>query len=156
VFKGLESVRSDWSPLAREFQRELYERIFLGHDYADYIRETVDALRAGQLDHKLVFRKRLRRSLNDYVKNVPPHIQAARKAQRQRSLHGLQVAEGQSESGWIEYIMTRAGAEPSEFSQLSPDYDFYLERQLEPIADAILGFVDDSMAKLFGRQLGLF
>ncbi len=156
VFKGLESVRSDWSPLAREFQRELYERIFLGHDYADYIRETVDALRAGQLDHKLVFRKRLRRSLNDYVKNVPPHIQAARKAQRQRSLHGLQVAEGQSESGWIEYIMTRAGAEPSEFSQLSPDYDFYLERQLEPVADAILGFVDDSMAKLFGRQLGLF
>jgi DNA polymerase-2 len=28
LFKGLESVRSDWSPLAREFQKELYRRIF--------------------------------------------------------------------------------------------------------------------------------
>ncbi|KRO70765.1 MAG: hypothetical protein ABR69_05355 [OM182 bacterium BACL3 MAG-120507-bin80] len=28
IFKGLESVRTDWSPLAREFQRELYRRIF--------------------------------------------------------------------------------------------------------------------------------
>ena len=37
IFKGLESVRTDWSPLAREFQRELYRRIFLGEDYTDYL-----------------------------------------------------------------------------------------------------------------------
>ena len=79
VFKGLESVRTDWSPLAREFQRELYRRIFLGEDYTDYLFQLVDDLRAGHLNDKLVFRKRLRRRLDDYVKNVPPHIQAARK-----------------------------------------------------------------------------
>ena len=30
VFKGLESVRTDWTPLARRFQRELYRRVFVG------------------------------------------------------------------------------------------------------------------------------
>ena len=28
VYKGLETVRTDWSPLARQFQQELYLRIF--------------------------------------------------------------------------------------------------------------------------------
>jgi DNA polymerase-2 len=154
IFKGLESVRTDWSPLAREFQRELYRRIFLGEDYTDYLFRLVDELRAGYLDDKLVFRKRLRRRLDDYVKNVPPHIQAARKAERAKSELGLSVVEG--EGGWIEYIMTRSGAEPVRFTDQKPDYEFYIERQIEPIADAILGFVGDSMEKLFGRQIGLF
>ena len=30
VVKGLESVRTDWTPLARAFQRELFRRVFLG------------------------------------------------------------------------------------------------------------------------------
>ena len=154
VFKGLESVRTDWSPLAREFQRELYRRIFLGEAYAEYLYCLVDDLRAGRLDDKLVFRKHLRRRLDEYVKNVPPHIQAARKAQRARSEQGFVANE--AESGWIEYIMTRTGAEPIRFTTQKPDYEFYIERQIEPIADAILGFVGDSMEKLFGRQIGLF
>ena len=36
IFKGLESVRSDWSPLAREFQKELYRRVFMDEDYLPY------------------------------------------------------------------------------------------------------------------------
>ena len=154
VFKGLESVRTDWSPLAREFQRELYRRIFLGEEYAEYLYRLVDDLRAGRIDDKLVFRKRLRRRLDDYVKNVPPHIQAARKAQRAIAEQGLGVSEG--ELGWIDYIMTCTGAEPIRFTTQRPDYEFYIERQIEPIADAILGFVGDSMEQLFGRQIGLF
>ena len=149
VFKGLESVRSDWSPLAREFQRALYECVFTGKPYAELIFATVDALRAGELDKQLVFTKRIRRRLDDYVKNVPPHIQAARKA-RERS-EGAWLAQGS-----ISYLMTAGGPEPVGYTALAPDYEFYIERQLEPIADAILGFLNDSMANLFGRQLGLF
>lgn len=156
VFKGLESVRSDWSPLARNFQRELYRRIFQEEPYDDYIFSLVDQLRAGKLDQQLVFRKRIRRRLDDYKKNVPPHIQAARKAEARRRENGQLPDAGKGESGYIEYIMTRAGAEPIEFTKLPPDYEFYVERQLEPIADAILCFLDESMDKLFGKQIGLF
>jgi DNA polymerase-2 len=123
VFKGLESVRSDWSPLARDFQRALYECIFLGQPYAELIFATVASLRAGELDDKLVFTKRLRRRIDDYEKNVPPHIQAARKA-RERSRGEWQA------QGSISYLMTHAGPEPVGYSSLAPDYEFYIERQV--------------------------
>ena len=36
------------------------------------------------------------------------------------------------------------------------DYDHYLTRQLQPVADAILPFVDDDFAALTSRQQKLF
>ena len=154
LFKGLESVRSDWSPLAREFQKELYRRIFLDEPYEDYIKLTVQQLGDGKFENELVLRKRLRRKLKDYVKNVPPHAQAARKAEdvrRQRKLPSLYQS-----GGWIEYIMTINGAEPRQYRESAIDYEFYLERQLAPIADAILVFESSSMDKILNNQIGLF
>ncbi|MGI9498558.1 MAG: DNA polymerase II, partial [Geminicoccaceae bacterium] len=72
VFKGLESVRTDWTPLARRFQRELYRLIFLNQPFEAYIHDTLSDLRAGRLDAELVYRKRLRHDLKDYTRNVPP------------------------------------------------------------------------------------
>lgn len=43
VFKGLETVRTDWTPLAQQFQQELYLRIFRNQPYQDYVRETIAA-----------------------------------------------------------------------------------------------------------------
>ena len=73
VYKGLETVRSDWSPLARQFQQELYLRIFKRQPYQDYVRDYVQRTLAGEFDERLVYRKRLRRRLDDYQRNVPPH-----------------------------------------------------------------------------------
>ena len=154
LFKGLESVRSDWSPLAREFQQELYRRIFLDLPYEDYIKQTVVELSAGGQEDKLVLRKRLRRRLKEYVKNVPPHVQAARKAEdirRQRELPSLYQS-----GGWIEYVMTINGAEPRQYRESAIDYEFYIERQLTPIADSILVFEASSMDKILNNQIGLF
>jgi DNA polymerase-2 len=154
LFKGLESVRSDWSPLAREFQKELYRRIFFDEPYEDYIKLTVQQLSDGEYENELVLRKRLRRKLKDYVKNVPPHAQAARKAEdirRQRELPSLYQS-----GGWIEYIMTINGAEPRQYRESAIDYEFYIERQLAPIADSILVFKASSMDKILNNQIGLF
>ena len=154
LFKGLESVRSDWSPLAREFQKELYRRIFLDEPYEDYIKLTVQQLGKGMFENELVLRKRLRRKLKDYIKNVPPHAQAARKAEdirRQRELPSLYQS-----GGWIEYIMTINGAETRQYRESAIDYEFYLERQLTPIADSILLFKSSSMNKILNNQIGLF
>ncbi len=142
VFKGLESVRSDWTPLAREFQRELYRRVFLGEDWEPYVRETVDRLRTGELDDRLVYRKRLRQPLEAYRRNVPPHVQAARKLQHA--------------GRWIDYLITVNGPEPVK-RQTSPlDYQHYLDRQLAPVADGILHFVGDSFTRFAVNQMDLF
>ncbi|MGB1142508.1 MAG: DNA polymerase II, partial [Halioglobus sp.] len=83
VFKGLENVRTDWTRLAREFQEELYRRVFHGEPYEDYVKALAAAVLAGEEDVNLVYRKRLRRRLADYERNVPPHVQAARKYDEQ-------------------------------------------------------------------------
>ena len=154
VYKGLESVRTDWSPLAREFQQALYGRIFRGQPYRDYVRQYVQQTLAGELDELMVYRKRLRRPLADYQRNVPPHVRAARLADEYNSRLGRprQYQNG----GWISYLITTAGPEPLESLQAPIDYEHYLSRQLQPVADAILPFVGDDFAALTGSQLALF
>ncbi|WP_172736639.1 DNA polymerase II [Pseudomonas sp. Irchel s3h17] len=154
VYKGLESVRTDWSPLARQFQQALYLRIFHRRPYQDYVREFVRATLAGEHDDLLIYRKRLRRPLDDYQRNVPPHVRAARIADEynDRQHRPRQYQRG----GWISYVITVAGPEPLETRSAPIDYDHYISRQLQPVADAILPFVDDDFSTLIGGQLGLF
>lgn len=89
VFKGLETVRTDWTPLAQQFQQTLYLRIFRNEPYQDYVRETIASLMAGELDAQLVYRKRLRRPLAEYQRNVPPHVRAARLADEENVRRGV-------------------------------------------------------------------
>ncbi|MFU8764435.1 MAG: DNA polymerase II, partial [Haliea sp.] len=56
VFKGLENVRSDWTRLARDFQEELYRRIFLDEPWQDYVQQVTSDLLAGRHDPDLVYR----------------------------------------------------------------------------------------------------
>ena len=142
VFKGLESVRTDWTPLARRFQRELYRRIFLDEPYDDYIRDCLADMLDGKLDEELVYRKRLRRKLSEYTRNIPPHVQAARKLA--------------NPGRWIRYVITNHGPEPVAAHIPQPDYAHYRERQLAPAADGILHFLGESFAAMTDRQLEIF
>lgn len=142
VVKGLESVRSDWTPLAQHFQRSLLNAWFDGDDLSPICRDTHAALMAGELDDQLVFRKRIRRPLDSYQRNVPPHIQAARKL----------PSPGRD----IAYVHTLNGPEPVENLTAAPDHELYAERQLAPIADAILYHEEQTFAALVDQQLGLF
>ncbi|MDO8863864.1 DNA polymerase II [Haliea sp. E1-2-M8] len=149
VFKGLESVRSDWTRLARDFQEELYRRIFLDEPWDDYVRQVTIGLLAGRHDSGLVYRKRLRRRLDDYQRNVPPHVQAARRYPEQ----GLPLPR---RGDWVEYVITAVGAEPAVAPRAPLDYEHYVERQLEPVADGILGLLGTSFSAVTGRQIDLF
>ncbi|WP_413502789.1 DNA polymerase II [Serratia proteamaculans] len=154
VYKGLETVRTDWTPLAQQFQQLLYQRIFKRQPYQDFVREYVSQTLNGDFDDRLVYRKRLRRKLDEYQRNVPPHVRAARIADDYNRQQGrpLQYQNG----GWISYVMTVAGPEPLETQQSAIDYPHYLERQLEPVADAILPFLHDDFTTLVTGQMGLF
>ncbi|MES2129158.1 MAG: DNA polymerase II [Pseudomonadota bacterium] len=154
IYKGLETVRSDWTPLAQQFQQELYWRVFKGEAYQDYVQDYVRRTLAGEFDAQLVYRKRLRRPLDEYERNVPPHVRAARVADEFNRAQGrpLQYQNG----GWIRYVITVAGPEPLETQRSPIDYEHYLTRQLQPVADAILPFVDDDFSTLTSRQQSLF
>jgi len=154
VFKGLETVRTDWTPLAQQFQQSLYLRIFRNEPYQDYVRETIASLMAGELDAQLVYRKRLRRPLAEYERNVPPHVRAARLADEENQKRGR--APQYQNRGTIKYLWTTSGPEPVDYQRSPLDYDHYLTKQLQPVADGILPFLDDDFATLMTGQLGLF
>jgi DNA polymerase-2 len=153
IFKGLENVRTDWTRLARDFQKELYERIFLNQEYKAYILKIIDEVTLGKHDKKLVYRKRLRRRLNDYQHNIPPHAQAARKSDDKRISQGK--PERYKQGGWIEYYYTVNGPEPIEYLESRLDYTLYLERQIAPIVDGIVTFLGTSYEEITSSQMNL-
>ena len=153
-YKGLETVRTDWTELARDFQQNLYQRVFDGDEYDDYIRLTIEKLLNGEFDQKLVYRKRLRKKLSEYQRNIPPHAQAALKAEAEFKKEGL--PKRYHNKSWIEYVITQSGAETLECQQAKLDYDHYIEKQLTPIADTILTAIGSSMDAVIRQQQDLF
>jgi DNA polymerase-2 len=143
---GLEAVRRDWSGVARRFQRELLARVFHDQPVTDFIRAFVTDLRAGRYDDELAYRKAIRKPLAAYTKTTPPHVKAARK---QAGPAGRIVA----------YLMTQAGPEAVGETTAPPDYEHYVSQQLQPLADAVLRFLDGpDFDEIVGtrRQLSLF
>lgn len=154
VFKGLESVRSDWTAIAKSFQHSLYTKIFNQQDVKRYINDTIKDIRQGRVDDQLIYRKRLRQKLSQYTKNVPPHVKAARLADKINGEQG-QPLKYQSK-GWINYWITLNGPEPVEHLRSPIDYEHYIEKQIKPIAEGILPFINLSFEQLTSKQLGLF
>ncbi|MDP5291000.1 DNA polymerase II [Oceanimonas sp. CHS3-5] len=154
VFKGLETVRSDWTPLARAFQTELYRLVFADEDPSDFVRETLAQTLGGERDEQLVYRKRLRRPLAQYVKSQPPQVRAARLADEHNARLGRPLRY--QRKGVIAYVITVNGPEPVEYRQSTIDYQHYVDKQLRPVADAILPFVGLTFEGITGQQLGLF
>lgn len=154
VFKGLESARSDWTPLAQEFQQRLYMMVFHGQDPSEYVRNMVERTQAGEFDYMLTYQKRLRRRLHEYEKNIPPQVRAARIADEKNARLGRPLQY--QNRGRIEYLITVKGPEPKEYLESAIDYQHYIEKQLKPVADAILPFVGYDFKQLSEPQLGLF
>lgn len=134
---GLEIVRRDWTELSKTFQTRLLQMVFDKKDPQQFIREFVQDVKSGKYDTQLVYRKAVRKGLDTYTKTTPPHVKAARLLEE----HGQKLT-----SSIVEYVMTAEGPYPKDLmdGQGSPsiDYDHYIEKQLEPIADAILVFYD--------------
>lgn len=149
VVRGLEAVRTDWTPFARDAQRELLERVFSGQPWEPWLLELRRRLLAGELDEQLVYRKRLRRGVDDYA-SVPPHVRAAKLLQQE-------TEEGDdSHATDVEYFMTVRGPEPRGHRASPLDYDHYLERQLAPAMDVVLNQLGTSFDRVAGNQLELF
>ena len=142
-FVGMEFVRSDWTNLAKDFQIELYEKIFHKEEVEDWIREVIKELKNGKFDDKLIYRKRLRKEIEEYTKNIPPHVRAAK----------LLNEPGDT----IYYVITQRGPIPIELKHNDYDYDHYIEKQLKPIADSVLFLFGKSFDDIVGSdQLSFF
>jgi DNA polymerase II len=156
--KGLEFVRSDWTPLAKRFQFELFERFFrlldgdrndepARHELKEWIRRFTEDLKEGRFDKELVYKRRLTKKSESYTKSTPPHVKAIRMLDEAGIPHGRDV----------EYFMTPSGPVPVQLNPEEIDYHHYLEKQIRPLADGVLFALDLSFDDVInGEQLDLF
>ncbi len=150
VFKGMETVRSDWTEFAQEFQTQLFETLFTDNfeiqQLHDIINSYTQKLYNGEFDRKLVYRKRLGQHLNDYIKNIPPHVQAVKKYKANHP--EFEIKRGQV----IEYVYAVTGAELYNGKNIL-NYPLYIQRQLDPVAQMILSALntesESTQASLF-------
>lgn len=154
VFKGLESVRTDWTPAAREFQQELYQRVFNDQPWEAYVRDYVASVYAGERDEALLYRKSLRRSLEAYNASNPPHVKAARKLQSYLRDRSMPSNLGRGDR--VEYWITVQGPEPRVCARSAIDYQHYIDKQLRPVADSLLPFLGVHFDQLIAPQIDLF
>ena len=126
-------------------QRELYERLFHDRELTDYLRRVVADLRTRRCDELLVYRKGLRKPLDEYTATTPPHVAAARK---------MSGRVGRL----ISYVMTVAGPEPAGERRSLFDYEHYVQKQVRPVAEPVLGILGLDFDKVVGddAQLELF
>jgi len=142
-FVGMEAVRSDWTKLAKEFQHQLYDRVFHGKEIRKWLLNYTSNIKDGMYDDKLIYRKRLRKNVEEYTKNIPPQVKAAKLVNKSK--------------GYVQYVITKRGPIPIELNYNDIDYQHYLQKQIKPIADSVLSLLNESFDDIVGStQLGLF
>jgi DNA polymerase-2 len=144
-FVGMEVVRRDWTALAKDVQRELYQRLFTDQSVDAYLADVVKKVRNGELDSRLVYRKNLRKDTDEYTETTPPHVAAARKST-------------QPSGRLISYVMTTAGAEPLDNIRHALDREHYVFKQVKPVAEPVLATLGLDFERVIGdsRQLDLY
>lgn len=147
VVRGLEAVRTDWTELAREAQRELLRRVFAGEPWKEWLLELRGKVERGEVIDQLIYRRRLRRDPSAYDANAP-HVQVARQL--------ADEAEADQPVSEVEYLITTRGPQPVAQRSAPIDVEHYLEKQLGPAVDVVLTPLGTSWERLAGRQLWLF
>ncbi|HLU07016.1 MAG TPA: DNA polymerase II [Woeseiaceae bacterium] len=144
-FVGMEVVRRDWTALAKQVQRELFQRLFSDEPVDEYLAGVVRQVRSGELDDALVYRKNLRKAVDAYTASTPPHVAAARKSK-------------QSPGRLISYVITTGGPEPLDNRRHPLDREHYVAKQVRPVAEPVLETLGLDFERVIGdsRQADLF
>ncbi len=153
--KGLEQVRRDWAPVAKNTQHNVLEAILkdASPDKAKKIvKDIIKKLKDGEVKNEdLIIHTKLTKKPENY-KQIAPHVVAANKLR----LSGTKVVSGSI----IAYIITK-GKEPIsrravpieliDDKQYDPDY--YIENQVLPATLRILEAIGYSKEQIMNNEV---
>jgi len=149
--KGFETVRRNWSDVAKETQEEVLT-IILKDNNPDkalrYVRNVVDDLREKRVPvEKVTIHTQLQKEIKSYA-SIGPHVAIAKRLEEQ----GYDIVPGMV----IEFVVTegkgRIGDKaklPSEIENNKYDSEYYVNNQVIPAVDKIfevLGYSKDDLA----------
>ena len=116
----------------------MYKAEFEGQNLEEWMKAFVEELKSGNYDEELIFTKKLLKKVDEYTGNLPPHVKAAKLLQNPGKL--------------INFLYTTRGPVPKELNPNDIDYQYYLDKQLAPIADSLLTLKNLQFENLFKAQ----
>lgn len=143
IVKGFETIRRDWSQIAKEVQEKVIELILnksSKEEIVNYVREVINDVKSAKLPlDKVILKTQLRKDVNLY-ESRGPHVVAAERLIKQ----GLDVYPGMI----ISYVVSKYGSKLSEKIRLptectNNDYDaeYYISRQIIPAIKTLVNVV---------------
>ncbi len=150
--RGFESVRRNWSFIAKDVQKKVLEIILKEHDAAKakaYVREVVEKMRKNAIPlDKVVIHTALSKATTGYT-SIGPHVAAAQRMEAK----GQTVGAGSV----IKYVVVKGKGKirdkvklPDEATQEEYDGEYYIQNQIIPGVErifAVLGIkVDDLLS----------
>ena len=161
--KGIETVRRDWCPLVSEVMREVLDILLKEGDVKKSItlvKGVIQKLKKNEVSlEKLTVVKGITRNVNDY-KGVQAHVELAKKMHTRDP----STAPGIGDRVWFVIVkgsqmLSKRSEDPKYVSQnnLEIDADYYIQSQLLPPIERILGSMNVDRSELMGsgRQTSL-
>jgi len=136
---GFETVRRNWSPVAKKVQKEIIN-IILKENNVDkalkYVKKIIEELRKNKVDvEDVVIRTQLQKDIRDYVQ-IGPHVAVAKRMKAK----GLSVGPG----SMIKYVVIKGNGmirdrsrTVDELKDEKYDSDYYINNQVVPAVEGI-------------------
>ena len=157
IAKGLELVRRDWAPIAKDTQQNILMAILKDgspEKAREIVKKVIKDITSGEVAmNDMVIHTQISKNLSDY-KQIGPHVMAAQKS----------IAKGRKiERGSIIRYVVVKGKEPiskraipiEDTDDLEYDPEYYLKNQVLPAVSRImdsLGYSSDELAELAQKE----
>jgi DNA polymerase Pol2 len=155
IVKGFQSVRRDWSKIAKNMQVAVMKAILIDESEEDavkIIKEVINKLRSGDVNiNDIVIHTQLTKKVEHYDA-IGPHVAAVIKAQK----NGHTFVPGQI----IKYVVTKGEGSISNRSYILKEYlakeleydaDYYIDHQVLPAVEKIFEVLGYSKEELKGK-----
>ncbi|BBL61387.1 DNA-dependent DNA polymerase [Methanobrevibacter arboriphilus] len=157
IAKGLELVRRDWAPVAKDTQQGILMAILKDGDVekaVQIIRKILKKVKSGDVDMKdLIIHTQITKKLSDY-KQIGPHVVAAQRLEDK----GMKIGRGTI----IQYVVVKGKgpisqrAIPFEDSEkYIYDSDYYIDNQIIPAVSRIMesfGYTKEKLKELGEKE----
>jgi DNA polymerase Pol2 len=149
---GFETVRGDWSVIAKEVQKEVLKIILVKDDIdaaVKYVKDVVKDVKDNKIPvKKMIIKKQLLKEVDEYA-SIGPHVNVAKKMIEKGEIVGA--------GSEIRYVVQPGKGSigdrslPSDEAKIY-DVDYYLTHQIIPVVERIFSAVGYEKEDLLGEH----
>ncbi len=154
IIKGFETIRRNWSPIAKETQRTVIEIILKTGDCEralEYVRGVIRGLKENKVSIAAVtINTQLQKSIGEY-ETIAPHVAAAKLMQEK----GIDVGPGTL----VRFVVCKGGGKirekvklPEDAQQSDYDSEYYIDNQIVPSIERLFSILGRTKEDLVGQK----